>query len=116
MLNTIKNQSMKRRTIIKSISSLGLALLLSTQGYAQSADSKGFKPLFACKTLSGWKSAGGAAAHSVEEGAIVGRVTKGTPSSFLIADKEYGDFILELDINLEGDKTNSGIQTRSHID
>lgn len=107
---------MKRRTIIKSISSLGLALLLSTQGYAQSADSKGFKPLFDGKTLSGWKSAGGAAPYTVEDGAIVGRMTKGTPNSFLITEKEYGDFILELDIKLEGDKTNSGIQTRSHID
>src|SRR5690606_38699835 len=46
----------------------------------------------------------------------VGTMTKGTPNSFLITEKEYGDFILEVDIKLEGTETNSGIQTRSHID
>src|SRR5690606_3728742 len=34
----------------------------------------------------------------------------------LITEKEYGDFILELDVKLEGSQTNSGIQTRSHLD
>ncbi|ULT28797.1 DUF1080 domain-containing protein [Sphingobacterium sp. E70] len=43
-------------------------------------------------------------------------MTKGTPNSFLITEKEYGDFILELDVKLEGSQTNSGIQTRSHLD
>lgn len=107
---------MKRNKLIYSIGSLGLALLCSTQVLAQSPPSTDFKPLFDGKTLAGWKSAGGAAPYSVEDGAIVGRMTKGTPNSFLITEKEYGDFILELDVKLEGDKTNSGIQTRSHID
>jgi len=107
---------MKRKKLIYSIGSLGLALLCSTQVLAQSPPSTDFKPLFDGKTLAGWKSAGGAAPYSVEDGAIVGRMTKGTPNSFLITEKEYADFILELDVKLEGDKTNSGIQTRSHID
>jgi hypothetical protein len=107
---------MKSKPIFKTISSIGFALLLISQANAQSKDSKGFKPLFDGKTLNGWKSVGGDAPYSVEDGAIVGRMTKGTPNSFLITDKEYGDFILELDIKLEGNKTNSGVQTRSHLD
>lgn len=77
---------------------------------------KGWVNLFDGKTLNGWKSVGGKAPYTIEGDAIVGRMTKGTPNSFLITEKEYGDFILELDIKLEGDQTNSGVQTRSHLD
>ena len=72
--------------------------------------------LFNGKSLSGWKAVGGKAPYSIENGTIVGRMTKGTPNSFLITEKEYGDFILELEIKLEGNKTNSGVQVRSHFD
>ncbi len=113
---TLKNQFMKTKTILRSFSALSFSLLLSFQSCTQNTDNKEFKPLFDGKTLEGWKSVGGDAPYSVEDGAIVGRMTKGTPNSFLITEKEYGDFILELDVKLEGDQTNSGIQTRSHID
>jgi hypothetical protein len=42
-------------------------------------------------------------------------MAKGTPNSFLVTEEEFGDFILELDIKLEGAETNSGVQTRSHV-
>lgn len=86
--------------------------------YAQTdkSNEKGWTNLFDGKTLNGWKSVGGKAPYSIEGDAIVGRMTKGTPNSFLITEKEYGDFILELDVKLEGNETNSGIQTRSHLD
>jgi hypothetical protein len=73
------------------------------------------KPLFDGKTLNGWKAVAGAAPYKVEDQMIVGTMTKNTPNSFLITEKEYGNFILELDVKLEGETTNSGIQTRSHI-
>ena len=72
--------------------------------------------LFDGKSLKGWKPVGGKAPYTIENGAIVGTMTKGTPNSFLITEKEYGDFILELEIKLEGDKTNSGVQIRSQFD
>ena len=75
-----------------------------------------WKDLFDGKTLQGWKPVGGKAPYTVEDGAIVGTMTKGTPNSFLVTEEEYGDFILEVDVKLEGDRTNSGIQTRSHYD
>lgn len=78
--------------------------------------SGGWKPLFDGKTLEGWHSVGGEAPYAVEDGAIVGTMTAGTPNSFLVTDAEYSDFILELEVKLEGETTNSGVQTRSHLD
>lgn len=74
-----------------------------------------WKDLFDGETLQGWKTLGGDAPYAVEDGTIVGTMTKGTPNSFLVTEEEYGDFILEVDVKLEGDRTNSGIQTRSHF-
>ncbi|HZX57419.1 MAG TPA: DUF1080 domain-containing protein, partial [Mucilaginibacter sp.] len=37
-------------------------------------------------------------------------------NSFLVTEKEYGDFILELDTKLESPTSNSGVQVRSHLD
>ncbi len=108
---------MKRNTIFKSV--LMAAMVGNTiLSHAQMNKSleKGWTNLFDGKTLNGWKTVGGKAPYSIEGDAIVGRMTKGTPNSFLITEKEYGDFILELDVKLEGSQTNSGIQTRSHLD
>ena len=84
---------------------------------AQTKNSKeNWTSLFDGKSLKGWKPVGGKAPYTIENGVIVGTMTKGTPNSFLITENEYGDFILELEIKLEGDKTNSGVQVRSHYD
>ena len=37
-------------------------------------------------------------------------------NSFLIAEKEYGDFVLELEVKIDDTTSNSGIQIRSHQD
>jgi hypothetical protein len=72
--------------------------------------------LFDGKTLTGWKQATGKATYTVENGEIIGTTVANSPNSFLVTEKEYGDFILELDIKAEGTETNSGVQTRSHYD
>jgi hypothetical protein len=70
------------------------------------------KPIFDGKTLKGWVQRGGQAQYAVVDGCVEGRTVKGTPNSFLCTKKDYGDFILELE--LKGDpKLNSGIQIRS---
>lgn len=74
------------------------------------------KPLFDGKTLNGWKIIVGKAPYVVENEMIVGTMVKNSPNSFLATEKEYGDFVLELDVKLEGTETNSGVQTRSHFD
>ncbi|WP_400261255.1 family 16 glycoside hydrolase [Sphingobacterium sp. SG20118] len=84
---------MKNNVIFKSI--LLVALLSNgVLSHAQEDRSKekGWVNLFDGKTLNGWKSVGGKAPYSIEGETIVGRMTKGTPNSFLITEKEYGDF------------------------
>lgn len=71
--------------------------------------------LFDGETLNGWYTKGGDANYKVENSAIVGSTvydTKST-STFLISDKEYDDFILELDTKVDP-SMNSGIQIRSN--
>lgn len=90
-----------------------VALALGLTHVAQAQKST---PLFDGKTLKGWKAIVGSAPYAIENGMIVGTMAKGSPNSFLVTEKEYGNFILELDVKLEGTETNSGIQTRSHFD
>ncbi|WP_293881150.1 MULTISPECIES: 3-keto-disaccharide hydrolase [unclassified Sphingobacterium] len=108
---------MRRNTLFKSVLVAAMVSnVVLTHAQTDKSNEKGWTNLFDGKTLNGWKTVGGKAPYSIEGDAIVGRMTKGTPNSFLITEKEYGDFILELDIKLEGNETNSGIQTRSHLD
>ena len=53
-----------------------------------------------------------AALYEVKNGEIVGTTVKDTPNSFLATEKEYGDFILELDLKLD-EPMNGGVQFRS---
>jgi hypothetical protein len=63
--------------------------------------------------LSGWDKKGGDATYAVEDGAIVGRSAPNTPNTFLATDKDYADFILELDFKVDEGDFNSGVQIRS---
>jgi hypothetical protein len=71
-----------------------------------------FKPLFDGKTLDGFTQKGGKAKYVVENGEIVGTSVPNTPNSFLCTDKEYGDFILEMEFKVHPE-LNSGVQIRS---
>ncbi len=86
-----------------------LAALSFSKIYAQSQP--GWTNLFDGKTLKGWKQATGKATYTVENGQIVGTTVANSPNSFLVTEKEYGNFILELDIKVESTETNSGVQT-----
>lgn len=70
--------------------------------------------LFDGRTLKGWKQLGGPADYQVKDGAIVGATRPGVPNAFLVTEKEYGDFVLELDVRQDVGPTNSGVQFRSH--
>jgi sugar lactone lactonase YvrE len=68
--------------------------------------------LFDGQTLTGWQQRGGKAEYRVEDGQIIGVSVPGTPNSFLCSEKDYGDFILELEFKVDAN-LNSGIQFRS---
>ncbi len=75
----------------------------------------GWTTLFNGHDLTGWKQVNGKANYRVADGAIVGTTVTDSPNSFLAADKEYGDFILEFEVKLNND-INSGVQFRSISD
>ena len=77
------------------------------------ADDEGWVPLFDGKTMNGWIQKNGMATYRVEDGAIVGKTTKGSPNSFLCTEKEYDDFELEFEVHLLNNELNSGVQIRS---
>ena len=68
--------------------------------------------LFNGKDLTGWKQVNGKAKYEVVDGVIVGTAVKDTPNSFIITEKTYGDFILEVTFKID-EGINSGIQFRS---
>jgi len=97
----------------KNIITLIVACIIT---FSCDAQAKGWQNLFDGKTLNGWMRLAGKAEYSVKDGMIVGTTVLNSGNTFLATQKEYGDFILELDIKIESDKGNSGVQTRSHYD
>jgi len=76
------------------------------------AQNDGWVNLFNGKDLTGWKQLNGEAKYTVENGVIVGTTVLNTPNSFICTEKNYSDFIFEVDLLVEPDM-NSGIQFRS---
>jgi len=91
-------------------------LLLLQFVVAQAQNTGGFVSLFDGKTFNGWKKITGTADYKIEDGMIVGTTVLSSPNTFLVTKKEYGDFILELEVKIEDTTANSGIQIRSHFD
>lgn len=81
-------------------------------GLLVSAQSDGWTSLFNGKDLTGWKQLNGEAEYEVKDGVIVGTTVLNTPNSFICTEKNYGDFIFEVELLVEKDM-NSGIQFRS---
>jgi hypothetical protein len=76
---------------------------------------KAWIDLFDGETLNGWYVKGGDASYEVRDGVIVGSTVYDTQntSTFLITEKVYNDFILELEYKVDS-SMNSGIQIRSN--
>jgi len=86
--------------------------LSSAQHLSAYPPDNGWANLFNGKNLDGWHQLNGHAKYNVENGEIVGTTVVNTPNSFLVTDKVYGDFILEIDFKVNT-SMNSGIQIRS---
>ncbi|MCG2615913.1 DUF1080 domain-containing protein [Terrimonas sp. NA20] len=97
-----------KKSTITAFALLSLAVSVNAQ--------KGWTNLFDGKSLNGWKKVAGDAEYKIEENAIVGITVPNTPNTFLITDKEYGDFVLELEVKIMDTTSNSGIQFRSQYD
>ncbi len=95
---------------MRSVFALSVVLMACGVG---AADRNSGTPIFDGKSLKGWKTLGGGADYKVIDGSIVGSSRPGVPNSFLVTEKNYGDFILELDVRQDVGPTNSGVQFRS---
>lgn len=96
---------------MKCATLLLLAAATAAFGQLDKAEKKdGFKPILK-KSLKGWK--GDNRLWKVEQGAVVGSTdgVKITKNTFLISEREYGNFVLRTQFKLRNH--NSGIQFRS---
>lgn len=89
-------------------------LILTSFVTAARAEEEKWTPLFDGKSLAGWKQHGGKAKYRVEDEQIIGSSVPNTSNSFLCTEKEYGDFILELEFKVDP-SLNSGVQIRSQV-
>lgn len=71
--------------------------------------------LFDGATLDGWVQRGGPARYTVVEATIVGEAVPRSRNTFLCTERSYGDFVLELDVNVDPG-LNSGVQIRSEAE
>jgi hypothetical protein len=89
-------------------------LVASGMGQARERQQDEWISLFDGQTLKGWSIHSGSAKYHVEDGTIVGTTVTGSPNSFLCTDREYGDFVLEFEVQVDP-RLNSGVQIRSQI-
>lgn len=84
---------------MRKISVLFIAvLLLGGNAFGQS---DGWTNLFNGKDLKGWKQLNGEAKYEVVDGVIVGTTVLNTPNSFLCTERNYSDFIFEVELLVE---------------
>ncbi len=79
---------------------------------AQSSD-RGWQVLFNGKDMTGWRELNGKHKWEVKDGMIVGTDVHDQPNGFLCTEKDYSDFILELEVSIDTLMNNSGVQFRS---
>lgn len=91
-----------------------LLFVLASFSFAGERQRDEWVSLFDGKTLNGWSVHSGFAKYNVEDDAIVGTTVTDSPNTFLCTDREYGDFVLEFEVNLDP-SLNSGVQIRSKI-
>lgn len=112
-----------KRVLLTSVipSFLILAFLVTGISCSNSSTSKkdtsseeGWINLFNGKDLSGWSELEGKTKFEVKDGQIIGTTIPNNPNSVLCTNKNYSDFILELDIKVDS-PLNSGVQIRSHL-
>ncbi|NNE93382.1 MAG: DUF1080 domain-containing protein [Verrucomicrobiales bacterium] len=98
---------MKRNKLILSLSAVFALATLPVL-----ADKAGVISLFDGKSLDGWNIKSGFATYEVKDGTIHGTTAEGSKNTFLVSEKQFGDFELEFEVKVH-DSLNSGCQIRS---
>ncbi|WP_209332254.1 3-keto-disaccharide hydrolase [Lunatimonas salinarum] len=105
---------MKKTHLFPSLLVAGMILTACGSGTNETSD--GWRDLFDGKTLNGWTRLDGEAEFTVENGEIVGTAVANTPNTFLVTEEKFEDFILELEIKVEHESSNSGVMVRGQHD
>jgi len=64
--------------------------------------------------LSGWQVCCGTATYTVKDGVVTGTTVPGSPNTFLVTERKYGDFEFEYEFKVDS-KLNAGVQIRSEV-
>ena len=96
---------------MKCISILVLVLCITASPLFSQGKGE-WENMFNGKDFTGWKQLNGKAKFEMVNGEIVGTTVAGEPNSFMVTEKNYGDFIFELEYFVP-QGMNSGIQFRS---
>lgn len=89
---------------------VGLAIVAGAQ--VRAADASEWLYPFNENDFDGWTQRGGKAKYEVRDGIIVGTTVPRSRNSFLCTNRDYADFIFEVEYKVDP-KMNSGIQVRS---
>ena len=93
--------------------SLVCFLALAFRGVTANSAESGWNDLFNGKNLDGWVQRGGKAKYRVEDRQLIGSSSPNTPNSFLCTQREFTNFVLEVEYKVQNG-LNSGVQIRSH--
>ncbi|MEW6158575.1 MAG: family 16 glycoside hydrolase [Verrucomicrobiota bacterium] len=84
----------------------------SIRWVAKQSSNADWTEIFDGKSLEGWVQRGGKAEYRVEDGQIIGVCVPNTPNSFLCTQRQFTNFVLELEFKVDPG-LNSGVQIRS---
>ena len=98
IMKTLKSNKDDEDTFSRIMKNLTTFLLLFISTFTFANVNDGWINLFNGKDLSGWKQLNGKAKYEVVDGVIVGTTVAGTPNSFLCTEKNYTDFVFEVEL------------------
>jgi hypothetical protein len=114
----MSTQNLLRNSLLTVIVSVSIFVMSCKN---KSAGEEGWHDLFDGKTLTGWKVLNQDWTHPdtkpdfyVEDNMIVCNTVMGNEGGYLITEKTYSDFILELDVKIDT-SLNSGVQCRGRL-
>lgn len=108
---------MPKSSLFLSLIIVSLILFLSScqpSNHEQAQSEESWIDLFDGASLTGWKIIEGEGKFYAEDGKIVGEYTLEGGNSYLVTEKNYSDFLLELEVMIDT-FMNSGVQIRNNI-
>jgi hypothetical protein len=97
---------------MRSFSLFQVCLVAGVMSLSSATGAESAVTIFNAKDLTGWIQRGGKASYRVENGQIIGTSVPNTPNSFLCTQRDFTNFVLELEFKV-ATNLNSGIQIRS---